>query len=312
MDAGVWRDRKVTDRTLVSDMLDRYARDILPQKKSRQAAESVIHILKKSNLVKYALSQLTPDLVVEYRDKRLHTISTKTGRITSSQTVIHEIALLSRVINHAIKEWTFPLPYGNPCLQIKMPAQSRSRDRRLDNDEEIRLLAACSDSRNVWIGSVVIFAIETAMRAGEMLETWKYLEGADGKKVKTKVSAGLQWKNIDLEKRTAHLPETKNGEACTVPLSTHAVSILKGLPRNLDGRVFGATYEGIHHAFSRACKRASIQDLHFHDLRHEATSRFFEKGFNPMEVNAITGYKTLQMLKRYNHLRAEDLAKRLH
>jgi integrase len=116
---------------------------------------------------------------------------------------------------------------------------------------------------------------------------------------------------VNLKKRTAHLPKTKNGEARTMPLSSRAVATLENLPRNLDGRVFGTTYEGIHQAFVRACRRAGIADLRFHDLRHEATSRLFEKGFNPMEVSAITGHKTLQMLKRYTHLRAEDLAKRM-
>ncbi|MBU2812076.1 hypothetical protein HF669_12055 [Acidithiobacillus thiooxidans] len=95
----------------------------------------MIRMLKKSSLGKYALSQLTPDLIAKYRDKRLNTVSSKTGRMVSSQTVRHEIALLSRVITHAIKEWNIPLPHGNPCLQIKMPAQSQSRDRRLTDDE---------------------------------------------------------------------------------------------------------------------------------------------------------------------------------
>ena len=116
---------------------------------------------------------------------------------------------------------------------------------------------------------------------------------------------------MDLKKRTAHLPKTKNGEARTVPLSSRAVVTLEALPRNLDGRVFGVTYEGIHQSYVRACRRASITGLTFHDLRHEATSRLFEKGLNPMQVAAITGHKTLQMLKRYTHLRAEDLAKLL-
>ncbi|MHB1580757.1 MAG: site-specific integrase [Acidithiobacillus sp.] len=73
----------------------------------------------------------------------------------------------------------------------------------------------------------------------------------------------------------------------------------------------GIRADSITQAFDRARKRAGIEDLRFHDLRHEATSRLFEKGFNPMEVSAITGHKTLQMLKRYTHLRAEDLAKRM-
>jgi integrase len=121
----------------------------------------------------------------------------------------------------------------------------------------------------------------------------------------------LLWENVDLKKRTAHLPTSKNGDARTVPLSSRAVVTLEALPRNLDGRVFGATYEGVKQSYNRACKRANITGLTFHDLRHEATSRLFKKGFNPMEVSAITGHKTLQMLKRYTHLRAEDLAKRM-
>jgi len=140
------------------------------------------------------------------------------------------------------------------------------------------------------------------------LEKWELDKEAGNQQKK---SVGLQWSDVDLKKRTAHLPTTKNGEARTVPLSSRSVTVLDALPRNLDGRVFGTTYEGIHQAFVRACKRAGIDDLRFHDLRHEATSRFFEKGLNPMQVSAVTGHKTLQMLKRYTHLKAEDLAKML-
>jgi len=96
-----------------------------------------------------------------------------------------------------------------------------------------------------------------------------------------------------------------------VPLSTAAFQVLAGLPRQLSGKVWRYGQEGVKYAFPAACRRAGIEDLRFHDLRHEATSRLFEKGFNPMEVSAITGHKTLQMLKRYTHLRAEDLAKRM-
>ncbi len=312
---GIWRDRSRAETTSVADLLDRYAREILPDKKSRQGPESVIRILTASELGRLSLAALSPEALAIYRDRRLKTVSKKTGRIMTSQTVRHEIALLSRVITHAIKEWGFPLPHGNPCLQIKMPAQATARTRRLINDEEKRLLAECDKSRNPWLRSVVIFAIETAMRAGEIVETWKQDPSgaldADGKRLQVKVSVGLQWADVDLKKRTAHLPKTKNGDARTVPLSSRAVATLEALPRNLNGQVFGTTYEGVHQAFVRACRRATINNLRFHDLRHEATSRLFEKGFNPMEVSAITGHKTLQMLKRYTHLRAEDLAKRM-
>lgn len=136
---------------------------------------------------------------------------------------------------------------------------------------------------------------------------------------------------VDLKKRTVTLPDTKNGEKRAVPLSPEAIRILSGLVRRIDAHVweFESRGMGITQAFRRAVSRARaayekeceekrskpdpafLVDLTFHDLRHEATSRFFEKGLNPMQVAAITGHKTLQMLKRYTHLKAEDLAELL-
>ena len=104
---------------------------------------------------------------------------------------------------------------------------------------------------------------------------------------------------------------TKNGSSRNVPLSLDAISILNDLARSFDGRVFPISNTSLRGLWNRACRRAGITDLHFHDLRHEATSRFFEKGLNVMEVSAITGHKDLRMLKRYTHLRAEDLVGRL-
>ena len=83
--------------------------------------------------------------------------------------------------------------------------------------------------------------------------------------------------------------------------------VLGGLVCRIDGQVWGMKPDSISQAFERICSTAGIEGLTFHDLRHEATSRLFEKGLNPMQVAAITGHKTLQMLKRYTHLRAEDL-----
>ena len=134
-------------------------------------------------------------------------------------------------------------------------------------------------------------AVETAMRRGEICD--------------------LRWENVNLAGRVALLPDTKNGTVRRVPLSSVALGVLAALPRRLDGLVWDVKVDTVTRSFERACRRAAITGLTFHDLRHEATSRLFEKGFNPMEVSAITGHKTLQMLKRYTHLRAEDLAKRM-
>jgi integrase len=106
---------------------------------------------------------------------------------------------------------------------------------------------------------------------------------------------------------------TKNGEARRVPLSTGALAVLReaGQVRALDGRVFPIPPQSLAHAWSAACARAGVDDLHFHDLRHEAVSRLFERGLSMMEVASISGHKTLSMLQRYTHLRAEDLSAKM-
>jgi integrase len=158
------------------------------------------------------------------------------------------------------------------------------------DDEEARLLSACQ-SVNPELHAIARFAIETAMRQGEII--------------------GMTWGMVDLRRHVVHLPDTKNGLARDVPLSVAVLEVLGALPRRMDGKVWTYTQEGMRASWRRALKQAGITGLTFHDLRHEATSRLFEKGFNPMEVSTITGHKTLQMLKRYTHLRAEDLAKRM-
>jgi len=141
---------------------------------------------------------------------------------------------------------------------------------------------------------LIILAIETAMRRGEML--------------------ALEWQHVDLVRCVAHLPLTKNGDSRDIPLSRRAVAILKGLMADKSRdtqRVFPVTGNSIRLAFEHLRVRAQMEDFRIHDLRHEGISRLFEKGLNIAEVSAISGHKELRMLMRYTHLRAEDLVSRL-
>ena len=138
---------------------------------------------------------------------------------------------------------------------------------------------------------LVELALETAMRRGELLS--------------------LRWEYVDLTRRVAYLPMTKNGDSRSVPLSTGAVKILQSLPRNLDGQVFPIEAQTVAAAFMKAVKRAGVKDFHFHDLRHTAITNLAGKLSNVIELSAVSGHKTLSMLKRYTHLKAEDLAKKL-
>jgi integrase len=263
----------------LGEILLRYKREVTPLKKS--AANESIRIdrlVRDEAICQYKATALTGKLFAEWRDQR-------SQQVTGS-TVNREIDILSHAINTARKEWGIHI--SNPIETIRRPKHNRSRERRLSVDEESKLLAELQiKTRNPWIKAVVVFAIETGMRRGEILS--------------------LTWSNVDLQKRVARLIDTKNGEGRSVPLTLKATALLEGLPRSIDGRVFATTAEAVKLSFARAVERAGIDDLHFHDLRHEGVSRLFEKGLNVMEVASISGHKTLQMLKRYTHLSSDQL-----
>ncbi len=119
-----------------------------------------------------------------------------------------------------------------------------------------------------------------------------------------------QWADIDPQKRILHVPMTKNGHPRTIPLSSAALKIIDALPRNND-RLFALSANAVRLAWGRLAKRAGVVDLHFHDLRHEAISRFFEKGLSVPEVALISGHRDVRMLFRYTHLKPEDVAAKL-
>lgn len=296
--------RRVTeDRHLLHDALERYCQEITPSKKGATVEVYRIAVLKRSPLAKQALATIRSPDIARYRDQR--------GKEVSANTVKNELNTLSAVFEVCRLEWGINVP--NPVRGLKRPKAPKGRERRLHPSEEERLLAACKKSRAWYLYGAVIVAIETGMRLGEL--------------------AGLMWERIDLQQQIAHLADTKNGSARSVPLSTRALQALNALPRSLTGKVFPVHVDTIKQAFRSAVARGRkayereladagavhdtsklppiLTDLRFHDLRHEAVSRLFERGFNPMEVAAISGHKTLAMLKRYTHLRAEDLALRL-
>ena len=285
MDRGTFVSRAEAENTTLAEAMDRYAREVLPGKKSQRVVLSQIKYLTP-RLGRLPLSSITSSVLAKYRDQRL-------ADGAAAQTAKHDLSLISRVLNTAIKEWGIALPAGNPVLQVKMPRVANARDRRLVDDEQARLLAA-AQAYGGEIAPLITWAIETAMRRGEI--------------------AAMCWEHLDRRARVLLIPETKTGTPRRVPLSVAALGVLdekstlilsEGLIKQ--GLIWSLRADSISQAFERVCKAAGIEGLTFHDLRHEATSRFFEKGLNPMQVAAITGHKTLQMLKRYTHLRAEDL-----
>ena len=190
-----------------------------------------------------------------------------------------------------MNEWGLMLS-SNTIDKVKMPPSSPARNRRLENGEFERLEEAAKQTKNPNIWPVIVFAIDSGMRQGEIL--------------------GLQWEHVDLERRIAFLPLTKNGSSREVPLSTKAADVLEGQRQHNDTTSpFPVTSNGFKLAWDRLRCRAGLPDLHFHDIRHEAISRFFERGLNIQEVAVISGHKDPRMLFRYTHLRAEEIVHKL-
>ena len=282
MDRGVFVSRTEANNTTLAEALDRYRREVSSRKRGSVQETSVASILAAGPLGRRTLGSLQGKDLATYRDGMI-------AEGYSPITIKRRLALLSHLYKVAEREWGMG-GLVNPVPHVSMPRVANARTRRLVDDELPRLLAAAVTYGGE-IGPLITWAIETAMRRGEI--------------------AAMRWEHLDRKARVLLIPETKTGTPRRVPLSTAALGVLDQLPRRLDGRVWGMRPDSISQAFERVCKAADIEGLTFHDLRHEGTSRLFEKGLGLMEVASITGHKTMQMLKRYTHLRAEDLVGRL-
>lgn len=327
MARGVWVSRVEAEATTLREAMDRYESEVVPAKKGAAQEESVLRICKATDLARRPLASIRSVDIAKLRDAWL--------KDCKPATVLRRLAVVSHIFSIARKEWGME-SLSNPVELVRKPQPNNARTRRVidasqpdasdDSDRgtlegELELLVSSSGSE--LLPSIVILAVETAMRRGEIIS--------------------LCWENVDLKRRVAHLPATKNGAARDVPLSTRAVEVLQTLKdarehaeedekqpssQVSDSRVFAMRTDAVTRAFVRAVSRARMRyvseckavkkqpdekllvNLRFHDLRHEATSRLAEI-FPLHELTKITGHKDPRMLMRYYHPRAEDLAKRL-
>lgn len=249
------------------------------------ALEDTIRLkaMMRKPVARWSMANLSAVRIAAYRDERLKEVS--------AGTVIRELAYLSSIINHARKEWGINVP--NPVQMVRKPQSPQSRSRVLTDDEVSKLLIALEPTgrRSHWTKPAVQLALATAMRRGELLS--------------------LRWDHVDLQNQTAFLSDTKNGESRTVPLSTAAVQVLAGLPRHISGTVIPVKFFTLDAAFKRARKRAGLDDVRFHDLRRTAITRMAEKLPNVIELAAVSGHKSLMVLKRYYRPTASELAQKL-
>lgn len=291
---GLFVDRSEAQKNSVGDLFARYAREVSPLKKGSATEATRLLALQRDPLARYKAGAVTGRTIAEFRDRRLQKVS--------GSTVNRDLGLISHVFTIAMREWGVALP-ANPVAMVRRPKTARARVRRLNPGEEERLLAALEPTpraaggrfaeggRNEWMRPLVLFAIESAMRRGELL--------------------GLRWTDVFIEARFVRLHDTKNGFSRDVPLSSKAVAILESLPKDSSGMVFPLSAAAVKKSFERAVQRAGLDDLHFHDLRREAATRLATKLDNVLELAAVTGHMSLQVLKRYYAPNPTDLARKL-
>jgi len=269
------------------DLMRRYLEEVSPQKRAGSEEGIRLRGLLRQSIAACPLEGLTAARIAEWRNERLKQVS--------GATVNRDMNLLGHVLEIARREWEADFEV-NPFQRVRRPPQGQSRERRLSPTEETALMNACATTKNPYVRPIIALALETAMRRGELV--------------------GLEWERVHLKEPSVQLTRTKTGRPRGVPLSSRAVATLSALRPATDvepkGSVFpGLTPNALKLAFRRAVERAGIPDFHFHDLRHEATSRLFEKGLSVMEVASITGHQDVRMLSRYTHLQVRDLARKL-
>lgn len=282
MDTGQFQDRREVEKTTLGQLLQRYVEEVSVKKKSYVAERNRIVQLQRHPLALRTLASLRAKDFSQYRNERLKVVSENSVRL--------ELAILSHLYTIAIKEWSLPLIHE--LKNVQKPQPGPGRERRLKGDEEERLRSAINRRREkstrIWLQACVDLAVETGMRAGEILTA--------------------EWPQVDLVTGVIRLKKTKNGNSRSVPLTHAAIETLKGLPRDIKGKVIPNFYDtsGLDKAFKLACEAAGIVDLHFHDLRHEAASRLAPH--MPAQTLAkVMGWKTIQMAMRYYNPTDEEL-----
>ena len=271
----------------LGEVVDRYLRDVLPAKPRSEKDQKRQLKWWKEQLGDFLLADVTPALIAEYRDKLAKGVTPR-GTQRSPSTVNRYLAALSHALSIAVKEWGWL--DDNPIRKVRKPKEPRGRVRFLSDDERTRLLAACKEHNNPALYAIVVLALSTGARQGEILN--------------------LTWKDVSVSRGMIVLQETKNDERRAIPLQGHALEIVKKMRtvRRIDTDLLFPSRQdpdkplNIQNIWRAALEKAEIEDFKFHDLRHSAASYLAMNGASLAEIADVLGHKTLQMVKRYAHL----------
>lgn len=256
----------------LAEILVRYLRDVTPHKRSCDTERIVLQTLLKEAWVNEPLLQLNAAAIAEYRDRRLASVKPATLK--------RQLNIVKHACATAEREWDWLSPLS--LLQrVTLPKNTEHVVKRITADDEHALIEAAQQSRTSNLSELLILAIETAMRRGELL--------------------ALEWQDINFERRELLVQRSKNGKSRTIPLTARAQATLAAMKSDCTKPVFPLSANAVRLAFERVRKRAGLKDVRFHDLRHEAISRLFDRGLTTPEVALLSGHKTVSQLFRYAH-----------
>lgn len=285
-------------RTAV-EMIDRYLTDVLPHKRRSCVGQTKTELKWwRQELRGLKIADVTPSVIAASRDKLARTINSR-GRIYAPASVNRHLAALSSVYTVAVREWGWA--EDSPVAKVSKLREPQGRVRFLSEVERERLLEACRASSNPCLYPVVVLALSTGMRYGEIMR--------------------LTWSCVDLDKARVVLHKTKNGDRRNVPLTGHALEVVRQLNKGKaedSVMLFPSTKPSkrllkpieIARSWYKAVAEAELEDFRFHDLRHSAASYLAMSGATLAELSAVLGHKTLQMVKRYAHL-TEDRTRQI-
>jgi integrase len=277
------RGDRLPDSTL-GKAIARYRAEVVPAQKGWQFTDRRCVAMLCESICSRPIASITAADIAAIRDRRM--------KLVKPSTVARELTVWRGVFEKARRDWG--LIRVNPMADVKSPSEGPGRERRVSDDEIERMRLALGwavdeppATLSQQIGLMMLLALETAMRAGEMLS--------------------LTWDQVD--ERAVRLTRTKNGDSRDVPLSLRAVELIDLLPRT-GARLFTLSPSSRDALWRKAMRAAMIEGMTFHDLRHEATTRLARK-LDVLDLARMTGHRDLRMLRRYYNPTAAEIASRL-
>lgn len=272
------QDPRRLQRYTLGELVIRYRDTVTPTKRASRNETIVLNAFLRHPICLKKLSHITQEDFAAYRDERLKQVK--------AHSVKRMLSPIQNLFEIAKEEWGIPIR-ENPISKLKFNYVTNRRERRLRAGELDLIIQASNKTQNRLILPVILFGLQTGLRRSEIL--------------------AAKWADLEVENRALVVPKSKNGHSRTIPLTREALALLQGLMgeeqtmRNSEERIFPTTANALRLAWGRLLKRAGIEGLHFHDLRHEAISSFFELGLTAPEVALLSGHRDMRMLYRYAH-----------